>query len=98
MTQEEISREGNIYKSFFHIESRVEAYEPEEIGVEHLLREIKDISLNSIESNIHQKLQALKGLTNKVDEIREYLAKVREGKLQVNNKVMFVLQVLFQIM
>jgi hypothetical protein len=45
--------------------------------VEHLLREIKDISLNSIESNIHLKMQALKGLSGKVDEIRKYLAKVR---------------------
>lgn len=29
---------GSITKSFFHIESKVEAHEPEEIGVEHLLR------------------------------------------------------------
>jgi hypothetical protein len=39
---------GSIYKSFFHIESKVEATEPEEIGVEHLLREIKEIPLNSL--------------------------------------------------
>lgn len=82
-----------MIKSFFHIESSVAAYEPEEIGVEHLLREIKDISLNSIESNIHSKVQALKGLSGKIEGIRNYLAKVREGKMPVNNKVMGVLQV-----
>jgi len=61
--------------------------------VEHLLREIKDISLNSIESNIHSKLQALRGLSGKIEEIGKYLAKVREGKMPQNNKVMSVLQV-----
>lgn len=76
----------------------MEAYEPEEIGVEHLLREIKDISLNSIESNIHLKLQALNGLSGKVRNIKEYLAKVRDGKLPTNNKVMAVLQVLLFLM
>ena len=92
VAQEEIGREGSVIKSFFHIESSVEAYEPEEIGVEHLLREIKDIALNSIESNIHSKVQALKGLSGKIESIRNYLAKVREGKMPLNNKVMGVLQ------
>ena len=42
ITQDEINaKTGSVYKSFFHIESKVEATEPEEIGVEHLLREIK---------------------------------------------------------
>jgi hypothetical protein len=35
-----------------HIPSSVEATEPEEIGVEALLREIKDISLNSLGNNV----------------------------------------------
>jgi len=45
---EEISKSGEIIKNFIHLPSTVEAFEPEEIGVEHLLREIKDISLNSL--------------------------------------------------
>jgi 26S proteasome regulatory subunit N8 len=67
ITQEEVNaKTGSIYKSFFHIESRVEATEPEEIGVEHLLREIKEIPLNSLESSISQKVQALRGLGGKI--------------------------------
>lgn len=39
ITKEEVDpKTGSINKSFFHIESKVEATEPEEIGVEHLLR------------------------------------------------------------
>ena len=67
ITQEEVNpKTGSVLKSFFHIESKVEATEPEEIGVEHLLREIKEIPLNSLESSIFQKVQALKGLEGKI--------------------------------
>jgi 26S proteasome regulatory subunit N8 len=39
ITKEEVnSKTGSIVKLFFHIECKVEATEPEEIGVEHLLR------------------------------------------------------------
>jgi len=37
---------------FKHVESTVEAFEPEEIGVESLLREIKSLSLNSLSQDI----------------------------------------------
>lgn len=45
----------------------MEATEPEEIGVEHLLREIKEIPLNSLDSSIGQKVQALRGLSGKIE-------------------------------
>ena len=93
MTQEEVNpKTGSIYKSFFHIESTVVATEPEEIGVEHLLREIKEIPLNSLEASIAQKVQALKGLSGKIEEIVAYLRDVREGRLPANNKIVFMLQ------
>jgi len=43
-----VNEDGSLRKVFRHIESTVEAFEPEEIGVESLLREIKSISLNSL--------------------------------------------------
>ncbi|XP_031505890.1 uncharacterized protein LOC116268325 [Nymphaea colorata] len=99
ITQEEVNaKTGSIYKSFFHIESRVEATEPEEIGVEHLLREIKEIPLNSLESSIVQKVQALRGLSGKIEEIVAYLRDVKEGKLPANNKIMFLLQEIINLL
>ena len=93
ITKEEVDpKTGSIMKSFFHIESKVEAHEPEEIGVEHLLREIKEISLNSLSSNIALKLQTLQGLSGKIREIVQYLKDVKEGKLPPNNKIIFLLQ------
>lgn len=48
-----VSSEGNMIKNFVHIPSTVEAFEPEEVGVEHLLREIKDISLDSLGNKVN---------------------------------------------
>lgn len=57
-----------------------------------MLREIKEIPLNSLESSIFQKVQALKGLEGKIQEIVEYLRDVKDDKLPANNKIMFLLQ------
>ena len=43
-----VTDDGNLKRVFKHVESTVEAFEPEEIGVESLLREIKSLSLNSL--------------------------------------------------
>lgn len=49
-----------------HLQSSVEAFEPEEIGVEHLLREIRDVSVNTLTTQVSDKIQALKGMMGKV--------------------------------
>jgi len=46
--QQQVHEDGSLVWRFLHVESSVEAFEPEEIGVESLLREIKNISLNSL--------------------------------------------------
>ena len=47
-----VTAEGNLKRVFRHLESTVEAFEPEEIGIESLLREIKSISLNSLSQDV----------------------------------------------
>jgi proteasome lid subunit RPN8/RPN11 len=44
-TQEEVDDNGNLMRQFVHITSSIGASEAEEVGVEHLLRDIKDASL-----------------------------------------------------
>jgi 26S proteasome regulatory subunit N8 len=43
-TREEVDDEGNLMRQFVHIPSSIGASEAEEVGVEHLLRDIKDAS------------------------------------------------------
>lgn len=47
-TQEEVDEDGNIKRHFVHVPSSIGATEPEEIAVEHLLRDIKDASQGSL--------------------------------------------------
>ncbi len=46
-------------KNFVHIPSSVEAFEAEEVGVEHLLREIKDVTTGELGTQVNQKLKSL---------------------------------------
>jgi len=50
---EEVNREGNIIRSFVHIPSTVQAFEPEEIGVEQLLRDIKDVTISTLSTEVN---------------------------------------------
>jgi 26S proteasome regulatory subunit N8 len=44
-TQEEVDDNGNLNRQFVHLPSSIGASEAEEVGVEHLLRDIKDASV-----------------------------------------------------
>ena len=49
---EEVSQNGVIVKNFQHVPSSVEAFEPEEVGVEHLLREIRDVNMSTLSTRV----------------------------------------------
>lgn len=62
-------------------------------GVEHLLRDVKDVTISTLATDVAGKLQALQGLRSRLLEIQSYLEAVLEGKLPVNNDIMTYLQV-----
>jgi len=51
-SREEVTREGNIIKNFVHVQSSVQAFEAEEVGVEQLLRDLKDVTISSLSTRI----------------------------------------------
>lgn len=51
---EEVTREGTIIKTFVHVPSTVQAFEPEEIGVEQLLRDIKDVTVSTLSTEVRE--------------------------------------------
>ncbi|KAI8893616.1 maintenance of mitochondrial structure and function-domain-containing protein [Globomyces pollinis-pini] len=90
---EEIHDDGTATtRTFNHIASVIEAEEAEEIGVEHLLRDIKDTSIGSLSTQIVSQLSSLKGLHKHLLEIRAYLDKVLAGSLPVNHSIIYNLQ------
>ncbi|GBG63030.1 hypothetical protein CBR_g34730 [Chara braunii] len=85
-------------KTFIHVPSEIGAYEAEEIGVEHLLRDVKDATVSTLATEVSGKLQALKGLESRLKEIRSYMDLVIEGKLPINHEIMSQLQDVFNLL
>ena len=79
-------------RTFAHVPSEVGAYEAEEVGVEHLLRDINDPSVSSMAGEARHKLAGLRGLVSRLGEISAYLGAVLEGKLPLNHEIMYSVQ------
>lgn len=93
---EEIRDDGTATtKTFAHVASVIEAEEAEEIGVEHLLRDIKDNAVSGLSTSVSRQQQALKGLEFHLGEIERYLGRVEKGELAVNHAVVYQLQDMF---
>ena len=81
-----------------HTPSIIEAEEAEEIGVEHLLRDIRDVAVGTLSTRITSQLQSLQGLHLRLRDIGQYLQKVLDGDLPVNHTIMGNLQDVFNLL
>ena len=85
-------------KTFEHIPSEIGAEEAEEVGVEHLLRDIKDTSVGTLSQKITNQLLGLKGLQRQVQEIKNYLEQIVQDKLPINHQIVYQLQDVFNLL
>jgi len=96
---EEIKDDGTTAsKTFVHTPSIIEAEEAEEIGVEHLLRDIRDVAVGSLSTRITNQLQSLQGLHLRLRDIGSYIDKVNSGALPVNHAILGHLQDVFNLL
>ncbi|KAK3927326.1 26S proteasome non-ATPase regulatory subunit 7, partial [Frankliniella fusca] len=96
---EEVHDDGSpTTKTFEHVPSEIGAEEAEEVGVEHLLRDIKDTTVGTLSQRITNQLLGLKGLHLQIQEIRNYLVQVTEGKLPINHQIVYQLQDIFNLL
>ena len=96
---EEIKDDGtSTTKTFVHTPSTIEAEEAEEIGVEHLLRDIRDVAVGTLSTRITAQLQSLQGLHMRLRDIGAYLQKVLDGELPVNHAILGNLQDIFNLL
>ena len=79
--------------SFKHVPSEIGAREAEEVGVEHLLRDVKDMTISTLANQVAQKLASLKGLGARLQEVDAYLQNVLNGRMPVNHRIIYQLQV-----
>ena len=86
-TQEEIDQDGNLRRQFIHVPTSIGATQAEEVGVEHLLRDIKDASQGTLSKQVSDKTQGLRVLAGKLREMKEYLKKVISGEYRYNQAI-----------
>ncbi|KAK0550768.1 proteasome regulatory particle subunit [Tilletia horrida] len=101
---EEIKDDGTAtQKTFMHVPSVIEAEEAEEIGVEHLLRDIRDTTtVGTLSTRVSQQLSSLRGLQSRLLEIRDYLSSVVKPEggaaLPINHQIIYNLQDIFNLL
>lgn len=95
---EEATSDEVFKRTFLHVQSTVGAVEAEEVGVEHLLRDIKNASASTLAVRVGDKVTALKGLVAKIRDISAYLGEVVTGKLPMNPEIIYNLQEIFNLL
>jgi 26S proteasome regulatory subunit N8 len=96
---EEIKDDGTTTsRTFVHTPSIIEAEEAEEIGVEHLLRDIRDVAVGTLSTRVTNQLQSLQGLHLRLRDIGAYLQKVLDKQLPVNHAILGNLQDVFNLL
>lgn len=83
---------------FRNVACRIDAEEAEQVGVEHLLRDINDPSTSVLTFQIKQKLTGLSGLLNRLVEMSTYLQRVIAGQIPVNNQIIANMQSIFNLL
>lgn len=96
---EEVHDDGSpTSKTFEHVPSEIGAEEAEEVGVEHLLRDIKDTTVGTLSQRLTNQLLGLKGLHSQIKDIKDYLVQVVQGKLPINHQIVYQLQDIFNLL
>lgn len=90
--EEYVDDKGFIARAFKSIACKVEAFETEQVGVEHLIRELKDLNMDSLQSKLHAKVQSLVALQKKTQVIAQYLEQVVTKRRKPDPQILFALQ------
>lgn len=83
---------AEVKKSFAHVPSTIGAMEAEEVGVEHLLRDINDPTISTITSLIQAKMGGLASLKDKLSEMKDYLEAIVGGDIKPNQEIIANMQ------
>jgi 26S proteasome regulatory subunit N8 len=89
---------AEVRKSFAHVPSLIGAMEAEEVGVEHLLRDINDPTVSTVANLVKAKLSGLSTLTEKLVEMKDYLTLVSEGRMKPNSEIIANMQAIVNLL
>jgi 26S proteasome regulatory subunit N8 len=84
--------------TFSHVPCKMGAMEAEEVGVEHLLRDINDPTVSTVASLIQGKIAGLTTLAEKLVESKDYLEACASGSVKVNPDIVANLQTILNLL
>ncbi|KAF5225712.1 19S proteasome non-atpase subunit 8 [Trypanosoma cruzi] len=90
-------REGVRSLEFRNIPTHLGAEEAEEIGIEHLLRDLTDSTITTLSTQIQERELSLAHLSCVLQSIEDYLQDVAEGLMPISEDVLSVLQELISL-
>jgi 26S proteasome regulatory subunit N8 len=85
-------------RQFAHVPSLIGAMEAEEVGVEHLLREINDPTVSTVASLIKAKMSGLATLSEKLVECQQYLEACVRGEKKMNPEISANMQTILNLL
>mmetsp|Transcript_16039 Transcript_16039/g.23599 ORF Transcript_16039/g.23599 Transcript_16039/m.23599 type:complete len:336 (+) Transcript_16039:58-1065(+) len=85
-------------RQFAHVPSLIGAMEAEEVGVEHLLRDINDPTVSTVASLIKAKISGLATLMEKLVECKDYLEACIRGEKTMNQEISANLQTILNLL
>merc|ERR1719361_801630 len=91
--------DGRNDHEFSHRPVEIVSTDAEEVGVEHLLRNMQDdTQLSTITNEVGHKVTGLRALTQKLEQIESYLSDVVNKSLPINQDILQSLQLMFNLM
>jgi len=90
------SAPGQPRRIFEHVPNSIGALEAEEVGTEHLLRDVRNWSVSTLTGEVRAKLDALQSLRARLENIRRYLEEVASGNLPLHQEILHALQLVLK--
>jgi 26S proteasome regulatory subunit N8 len=87
-----------IVSSFQNVPTIVDFLEVEDVGVEHLLRDIKDVDVSAIGTTLTNSVHGLAALEHRLRNISKYLGDVIEKRLPVDYEILGIAQSIFNLL
>ncbi|KAK2198210.1 bifunctional Rpn11-EIF3F [Babesia duncani] len=98
ISMEEATSDQRFRRTFAHVPSTIGAFEAEEVGLEHLLRDLTNVTTSTVSKKMDAKISALGTLADKLREISSYLTGVITGTYSMNSSIIYLLQDMFNMM
>jgi 26S proteasome regulatory subunit N8 len=98
VVEEVNGKSQQVQRTFAHVPCQMGALEAEEVGVEHLLRDINDPTVSTLSSLVSGKIAGLSTLTEKLLECREYLEGAASGARPANPEIVDNLQTILSLL